>query len=90
MRRPPRPQACARTPAAQPHLFDTFGLSAEMAVFAEAAVAARLSLSLDVREIARLALPALPAAAYDVLVAFLNETEIGGGAWLRLLAAAAS
>ena len=79
MRRPPRPQQLRARLRLNPDLFDTFGLLAVSAAFAEAAVAAQLSLSLDVREIARLQpLPALPAAAYDVLVAFLNETEIGG------------
>src|SRR5712691_11211594 len=46
-------------------LFDSFGLSAEVEAFAEAALAGRLSVSLALNVVARLAREALPDAAFD-------------------------
>lgn len=62
-------------------LFDTFGLSAEAAAFAEASVAGRLAIGLDFEDIARLAQQQLPGIAYDIFIAFLNEVVIEAGVW---------
>lgn len=62
-------------------VFDTVGFSAEAAAFAEAAVAGRLAIGLDWRDVARLARGQLPGVAYDIFIAFLNETVIEAGVW---------
>ncbi|MFZ5816419.1 MAG: lamin tail domain-containing protein [Bacillota bacterium] len=69
-------------------LFDEFGLSAEAAAFAEASLAGRLAVGLDLQEIAALARQQLPDLAYEILVAFLNEVVIEAGVWGKVSFAA--
>ena len=62
-------------------LFDTFGLRAEAAAYAEASLAGRVALGLDIQEVARHARDRLDGPAYDIFVAFLNEAELTLGVW---------
>ena len=62
-------------------LFDSVGLSAEAAVFAEAAVAGRLSAGLTFEDVARAARPLLSNLAYDLLIYLLNEIDAVAGMW---------
>ncbi|MGJ7460028.1 lamin tail domain-containing protein [Halomonas sp. MA07-2] len=64
-----------------PDLFDTFGLSADIAAYAEAAVAGRIALGLDWRDIAAIARQQLPGLAYDLFIAFVNEVVLEAGVW---------
>lgn len=69
-------------------LFDAFGLSATVEAFAEAAVAGRLSIGLDLQDIVRLARSSLSDSAFDVFMAFLREVTIEAGVWGKLAFAA--
>jgi hypothetical protein len=62
-------------------VFDSFGLRAEAEAYAEAAVAGRLSGGITFEEIAAGLRPLLSDLAYDILIYFLNEVDIGIGVW---------
>jgi hypothetical protein len=64
-----------------PDLFDTFGLSAEAAAYAEASVAGRIALGLDWQDVANFARQNLSNLAYDIFIAFLNEVTAELGVW---------
>jgi hypothetical protein len=69
-------------------LFDRVGLSAELAAFAEAALAGRLSVGLDTSDIALAARQLLAGPALDVFLALLREARIEAGVWAKISAAA--
>lgn len=69
-------------------LFDSFGFSASVGAFAEATVAGRLSVALDLQALAGLAQMQLNNVAFDIFMAFLNEVSLGVGIWGQLSAAA--
>ena len=69
-------------------LFETFGLSAEAAIYAQASLAGSLALGLTVEEIAQLARGMLDDLAYDLFIAFLNETSLEFGVWGKIGVAA--
>lgn len=71
-------------------VFDRIGLSAELAAFAELAVAGELSVGLDVRDVARLAAEVLSGAALEVFMALLREVRIEAGVWGKLSLSAAA
>ncbi len=62
-------------------LFDQFGLSAEAAAFAEASVAGRLAIQLDVQEVAAAAATLVSGLSYELVIAALNELAIEAGVW---------
>lgn len=74
-----------------PDLFDRFGLVIDVGAFAEAAVAGRLSIGLDIGQIKGLAAaliddeaPLMPnPLALKIFSAFLDEVQIGAGVWGR-------
>lgn len=69
-------------------LFDRVGVSAEMAAFAEASLAGRLSVALDMGEIALLARESLTGPALEVFQALLRESRIEAGVWGKISFAA--
>ncbi len=74
-----------------PDLFDRFGLVVDAGAFAEAAVAGRLRIGLNIAQIKQLAeallggdVPFVPnQMALDIFGYFLDELEIGAGVWGR-------
>jgi hypothetical protein len=69
-------------------LFDRVGLSADLAAFAEASLAGRLSVGLDAAEIARAADQMLSGPALEVFLALLREARIEAGVWAKISVAA--
>ena len=69
-------------------IFDSFGLSAEAAAYAEAAVAGSLSGGFTTEDIARALRPLMTNVAYDILIYFLNEVDISAGVWGKAAVAA--
>ncbi len=69
-------------------LFDRVGLSAELAAFAEASLVGRLSVGLDVSDIAAAARLLLTGPALEVFLALLRESRISAGVWAKISAAA--
>ncbi len=69
-------------------LFDRVGLSAELAAFAEASLVGRLSVGLDVSDIALAARQLLTGPALEVFLALLRESRISAGVWAKISAAA--
>lgn len=68
--------------------FDRAGLDVGVAAYAEASVAGRLSLSLDLQDVARLAAERLDGPALEVFLALLREIKLGAGVWARIGVAA--
>jgi hypothetical protein len=69
-------------------LFDRVGLSADLAAFAEASLAGRLSIGLDANEIAAAAGQLLTGPALEVFLALLRESRIEAGVWAKISASA--
>lgn len=69
-------------------LFDRVGFSAELAAFAEASLVGRLSVGLDVSDIAAAARLVLAGPALEVFLALLREARISAGVWAKISAAA--
>ena len=65
-------------------LFERVGLSAELAAFAEASLVGRLSVGLDVSDIAAAARLLLTGPALEVFLALLRESRISAGVWAKI------
>jgi hypothetical protein len=74
--------------AVQLDLFDSYGLSANAAAFAELALAGRVAAGLTFEDIARAARPLLSDLPYDLLIYFLNEVDAVAGVWGKVAFAA--
>lgn len=70
-------------------LFDKVGLTAEVGAFAEASLAGRLSVGLDVSDIADAARQFLDGPLLEVFLALLRESRIEAGVWGKISASAA-
>ncbi|MFG6467221.1 hypothetical protein [Roseateles sp. BYS87W] len=68
--------------------FDRAGLDVSVAAYAEASVAGRLAVSLDLQDVARLAAARLDGPALEIFLALLGEIRLGAGVWARLGVAA--
>ncbi len=67
-----------------PNLFDEFGVVVDAGAFAEASVAGRLSIGLDIGQILQLAESRLPnGLAIDLFRAFMDELNVRAGIWGR-------
>ncbi|MGH6938720.1 hypothetical protein [Hypericibacter sp.] len=71
-----------------PNLFDKFGLTADVAAYAQAAAAARLSIGLDFNLIEVMARGKLDGLPLELFLAFLKEVDIEAGIWARAAVAA--
>lgn len=71
-----------------PNLFDKFGLIADVAAYAQAAAAARLSVGLDFNVIEVMARDYIDGLPLKLFLAFLKEVDVGVGVWGRVAAAA--
>jgi hypothetical protein len=68
--------------------FDSAGLKIGVAAYAEAAVAGKLAISLDLQDVARLASARLDGPALEIFLSLLGEVKVGAGVWARIAAAA--